>query len=374
MPVKIFKEISSVFLRLLGYATLFFNLLLFLSYFTYLIPPDESIIFSLLGLVYPILLIVNVILFISWLFISLKIFSKKIFLMTSAIVLIAGFYHHSRFIQLTLFPSIPNKEDVQFNIMSFNVLNFGKGDNQIRKDIITQIKKENPDIICFQEYYTYEKQQQGFTASIKKDLGMEFYENFSTKLNNGQSFGLAIYSKFPIINRDNIKFNNDHSNQCIYTDILLKKDTFRIYNAHLGSIRFNHSEYEIFGSKAHPIYPHQKKPPKKMLQRLSNGYDKRISQINRLIPIINKSPYESVICTDLNDIPISYAYHCFDKYYTDAFTLSGNGMGGTYIGNIPGLRIDYIWHSKKLKSTNYTTHPEEFSDHKAISATIYKEN
>jgi len=374
MPVKIFKEISSVFLRLLGYATLFFNLLLFLSYFTYLIPPDESIIFSLLGLVYPILLIVNVILFISWLFISLKIFSKKIFLMTSTIVLIAGFYHHSRFFQLTLFPSAPNKEDVQFSIMSFNVLNFGKGNNKKRKDIIAQIKKEDPDIICFQEYYSYEKKQQGFTNSIKKDLGMEFYENFSTKLNNGQSFGLAIYSKFPIINKDNINFNNDHSNQCIYTDILVKKDTFRIYNAHLGSIRFNHSEYEIFGTKAHPIYPHQKKPPKKMLQRLSNGYDKRISQINRLIPIINKSPYESVICTDLNDIPISYAYHCFDKYYTDAFTLSGNGIGGTYIGNIPGLRIDYIWHSKKLKSTHYTTHPEEFSDHKAISATIYKED
>ena len=50
--------------------------------------------------------------------------------MTSTIVLIAGFYHHSRFFQLTLFPSAPNKEDVQFSIMSFNVLNFGKGNNK----------------------------------------------------------------------------------------------------------------------------------------------------------------------------------------------------------------------------------------------------
>ena len=373
MPVKIFKEISAIFLRLLGYSTLFFNLLLFLSYFTYLIPPDESIIFSLLGLIYPIILLINVILFIFWLIISIKQFSKKIFFISTLIVLIAGYYHHSRFFQITLFENQPKNGDVHFNIMSYNVLNFGKGDSQKREQILNQIQKANPDIVCFQEYYSFEKESQGITKKIKKEIGMKFYENYSTQLANGQSFGLAIFSKFPIINQNNIEFTNDHSNQCIYVDVVIKKDTFRIYNAHLGSIRFNHSEYEIFGTKAHPIYPHVKKPPKQMLQRLSNGYEKRISQINSLIPYINKSPYPSVICTDLNDTPISYAYHCFDKYYTDAFTLSGNGLGGTYIGNIPGLRIDYIWHSKKLKSTNYITHPEEFSDHKAISATIYKE-
>jgi endonuclease/exonuclease/phosphatase family metal-dependent hydrolase len=60
-----------------------------------------------------------------------------------------------------------------------------------------------------------------------------------------------------------------------------------------------------------------------------------------------------------------------DKELKDAFTYSGIGFGGTYIGKFPGLRIDYIWHDKRLSSSNFITHPEKFSDHKAISADIF---
>tara|TARA_A100001388_G_scaffold252562_1_gene215110 strand:- start:3338 stop:3571 length:234 start_codon:yes stop_codon:yes gene_type:complete len=73
---------------------------------------------------------------------------------------------------------------------------------------------------------------------------------------------------------------------------------------------------------------------------------------------------------DMNDTPISYSYHQMDKYLNDAFTNSGFGFGGTYIGNIPALRIDYIWHDKKLGSSNFVVYDENLSDHKAISAEI----
>ena len=70
----------------------------------------------------------------------------------------------------------------------------------------------------------------------------------------------------------------------------------------------------------------------------------------------------------MNDTPISYAYNEFNRLYVDAFTKSGFGIGGTYIGKIPFLRIDYIWHDKTLESFNFQTHQEPLSDHKAISA------
>ena len=50
--------------------------------------------------------------------------------------------------------------------------------------------------------------------------------------------------------------------------------------------------------------------------------------------------------------------------------IAGFGFGGTYIGNIPALRIDYIWHDKKLGSSNFVVYNENLSDHKAISAEI----
>ena len=93
-------------------------------------------------------------------------------------------------------------------------------------------------------------------------------------------------------------------------------------------------------------------------------------QLKELLPKINSSPYKNIICCDLNDTPISYAYNQFNNYYKDAFTISGLGVGGTYIGNIPLLRIDYIWHDKDLDSKNFKTHREEFSDHRPISVDI----
>ena len=53
----------------------------------------------------------------------------------------------------------------------------------------------------------------------------------------------------------------------------------------------------------------------------------------------------------------------------DAFIESGNGIGASF-SKIPTLRIDYIFLDKKFKSCNFTTHPEKFSDHRAVSSTI----
>ena len=45
-------------------------------------------------------------------------------------------------------------------------------------------------------------------------------------------------------------------------------------------------------------------------------------------------------------------------------------LGELYIGKVPFLRIDYIWHDKNFESMNFKTHPFEFSDHRAISVDI----
>ena len=42
----------------------------------------------------------------------------------------------------------------------------------------------------------------------------------------------------------------------------------------------------------------------------------------------------------------------------------------TFFGKIPFLRIDYILHSPKFKTTTFTTHQQELSDHKAIESSF----
>lgn len=85
---------------------------------------------------------------------------------------------------------------------------------------------------------------------------------------------------------------------------------------------------------------------------------------------VKASPYPVIFCGDINDTPVSYCYRQISNCLTDAFLESSNGVGNTYIGKIPSNRIDYIFHSKNLQSTEFLTHDIEFSDHKPISTYI----
>ena len=77
-----------------------------------------------------------------------------------------------------------------------------------------------------------------------------------------------------------------------------------------------------------------------------------------------------ILCGDLNDTPVSYCYRQFNSLLDDAFIASGNGIGTTYIGEIPSNRIDYIFYSPALGSANFTTHEVDYSDHKPISCEV----
>lgn len=355
--------------RIIAYITLIFNFFLLFSYVAYLSDPIRTTWIAFTGLVYPILITTNIILCAYWLI------RKNLFFLTTLLLIIGGFYHHSRFFQISYKTYTPTENQKTIKIMSYNVRLFDlynwTENKETKKAIINQIKEANPDVVCFQEYF-YSSNNDFITRDmIAEELKMPyFHESFSDESKGSSYFGLATFSKYPIINKQNHRFNNDNSNQCMWSDVVLKEDTFRIFNAHIGSIRFNYSDYKIIGGKGSPLWPHEERPKQKIIKRLNDGFKKRSIQVKKLISILNQSNYPRIICSDINDTPISYAYHQFDKYFKDSFINSGNGIGSTYVGKFPGLRIDYIWHDKNLNSYDFTTHSEELSDHRAISTTI----
>lgn len=329
-----------------------------------------------MGLGFPFALFTNVIFFMYWLY------KRNKYFLISLLVLLGGSYHTSRFVQLTLWSSDVPENAASLKIMSYNVrlfdlYNWTKNE-KTRDKILTFLKDEDADIICFQEYYYTTGNQLDTRDTLLQLLDSKYYfEHFTTKVkessknNNYSNFGSAIYSKYPIINSGVIPFENDRTNNCIYVDIQRKTDTVRIFNAHLGSIRFQSEDYDYIGGKGNPIKQGQKPIEQKILGRLAIGFEKRVSQSIAVLKEVEKSPYPIIVCTDMNDTPISYSYNQFSSKLNDAFTLSGNGIGGTYIGNYPFLRIDYIWHDDYFKSTNFVTHQNKLSDHKAISCIVY---
>lgn len=352
------------------------SLLLVFAYLSFYINPEYTTFFSFIGLGFPFALFTNIFFFIYWLY------KRNKYFFISLLTLIAGFYHTSRFVQFTLWSSDAPENTTSLKIMSYNVrlfdlYNWTKNE-KTRDQILTFLKEEDSDIICFQEYY-YTTGNHFDTRDTLIQLldSKHYFEHFTTKVkeskknNNYSNFGSAIYSKFPIINSGVVNFENDHTNNCIYVDLQREEDTIRVFNAHLGSIRFQSEDYDYIGGKGNPIKEGQKPAEQKILGRLAIGFKKRVSQSNTVLKEIENSPYPVIVCTDMNDTPISYSYSQFSSVLNDAFTISGSGIGGTYIGNYPFLRIDYIWYDDYFNSCNFVTHQQELSDHKAVSCTVY---
>lgn len=346
---------------------------LLLSYAATYINPNNNSFFAFFGLLYPAFLFANAFFSIYWIYKR-----KKLFLL-SLIAIVIGYSELSHFVQLTLTNRNDANKTNEFKIMSYNVRLFDlynwTQNKETRNQIFDFLAKEDPDIICFQEFYHQEKTNDWEFPTrdtlIQFLQAKNFVEGYTVNIKKSQFFGLITMSKFPIVNNGHIQFNNDKSNSFLYADAVINDDTVRIYNVHTGSARFSQADYEAIGADGnYETWPHQKSTTdSQIISRLSTAYKKRTFQTDSLLKHANTSPHPVVICGDFNDTPVSYNYRRLTKNYSDAFTLSANGTAGTYC-SFPMVRIDYILHSNQFNSFNYTTHKEELSDHRAISAVI----
>jgi endonuclease/exonuclease/phosphatase family metal-dependent hydrolase len=346
---------------------------LLLAYLSTYVNPNGVTWLALMGLTYPLYLFTNFICLIYWLAKRRKHF------LISVVSIFLGFTHLSHFIQFTILDR--NEEDMKtemkvmsYNVRLFDLYNWTKNE-QTRKEIISFLDQEDPDVICLQEFFHTDGEGWQFSTrdTLKQLLSAKNYtEGYSVVLNNGHHFGQCTFSKYPILRSEYIRFDNDASNGFIYTDLLVDEDTVRVYNAHVGSIRFQKEDYDYIGGKGNPkTWPKgHEEAQQKILSRLSVAYPKRADQTKTLLDHVDNSPYKTVVCGDFNDTPVSYNYRQLTRNLYDAFTLSANGIGGTYIGHVPFLRIDYILHDQEMNSFDFTTHQNNLSDHKAISAIV----
>ncbi len=367
MRAKKNKKRLNFILRLLVVLNVLNSCALLFAYLATHVSPNSFIYFSYFGLAYPVWLLVALLFVLFWLFFRAK------FALISIITLLIGFNHFRHFFTFNFSSDAPQRT---VKLVSYNVRIFSLYDkaNRVknRDEIFTFLQQQNAGIYCFQEYYHQENNTDFVTkeAMIPLLKTPHFHERYTHELSNNRYFGVATFSKYPIINKGDIPFENDPNNYCIYSDIKVNTDTFRVFNAHIGSIRFQANDYKFFNQKGQNDSYVNEAATQRILQRLKVGFEKRAVQAEKVAAYVKESPYPVILCGDLNDTPVSYCYRQFNRLLNDAFVQSGNGIGTTYIGEVPSNRIDYIFYSDQLKSANFTTHNLNCSDHRPISAEI----
>jgi len=266
-------------------------------------------------------------------------------------------------------------------VMSYNVKLFGlyeTEDKKVRKqkknEILSFIKEEQPDIVCFQEYFYDKSGKLNFNTtdtlfSLLKLKNKNYHFEYFTANREEMYFGLATFSKSRIIGTGIVEMP-DSSVISTYIDFKNKNDTIRVYNCHLASVHFEYEDYDIGKQlKINAMNdPKWQKKAKILYEKLKIAFDIRSKQAKILRQHLKHCPHYIIVCGDLNDSPASFAYNKVAKNLKDSFRESGKGMGETYLGEtFPKFRIDYILHDKTFKSYGHTVYTKiSTSDHYPI--------
>lgn len=360
------------FRNILAFVSVIDLLILLLSYLSPYVHPETSGWIPIFGLSYIFIIISTGILLIIWSIMR----SRWAFIFLGSILL-GGNLHFRTF-------AIGSDDDetvktelkvMSYNVRLFDLYNPSRTEALKTRDAIFQlIQSESPEVVCFQEFYHQDRPSKFVTRDTLKLLlkTPHVHERYLHKVSGRQNFGLAMFSKYPMINVGEVAIGDNEQlfNYCIYADILKNNDTFRVYNVHLQSIKLQQDDYALFDDPN--VQANNKSSNyKKLFSKIINAYPERARQSKIVSDHIRTSPHPVIVCGDFNDTPMSYAYNQFGSMLVDAFRNTSFGLGVTYAGKVPAGRIDYIFHSPSLHSKQFKIHKKKLSDHYAISATIF---
>ncbi len=322
----------------------------------------------------------------AWLLLNMSylllVFYKKKYWVISGAFLIIGIWGIKNTFAFNIIQKEGDLRVMSYNVRLFDVYNWvlreewdnwqERTDNGLILDSIYRtIRYENPDIICFQEYFNQPNGEYKTKKEFKRKQGYKYVHDEYSFKEKGSHYGMATFSKFPIINKEFIPFNNSQNNGVLLSDIKTKDKTIRVLNVHLQSFKFGSEHYRyIKGLKDSTIDALNIAKTKDLAGQLSSGFKKRINQLEILKQQIKSSPYPVIICSDLNEIPLSYVYENLSEELYDSFLESGSGLGVTHASNYPFMRIDYILTSQDLNPTSFHVVEKELSDHYPIVAEI----
>ncbi len=345
--------------------------ILFFVYKAYFI--QNSAFYNIVALTVPFNLLGNIFLIFLW------IFRRKMWVLLPLAALSAGYgsiletVHINRPVAL---------QQPDFTLMNYNIatcyLDRFSNKPQKRNTIVyldttlgflqnKWLDSVKSDIICLQEYHDNELcRAENMTRKLVELGYVHHYENLIEAMPFAGIFGVATFSKYPIIKADTINFSDTASiNRGVYVDVKINTHKLRIINVHMYSMSINKkgkNYVENLGGELDSLN-----------RKLRMGFAEREKQIAKILYLAESCPYPVIICGDFNDVPYSYVYQKIKKKFKNSFETAGNGFGFTYNRFPYILRIDNQFYSLGLEPLSLDVVNNNKSDHYPLEgAYIFK--
>ncbi len=364
-----FRLFTRRFFLYTNIAVVFFFLLSCLAPY---LNPQKWWFITVLGLVFPFLLLIVIGFLAGWLII------KRKFALLSAIGLLLGLKN------ISVFFSFHNrntfnykKEPNTIRVASWNVARFiemkrnnNKG-SQARLKMMELIRQQDADILCFQEFFhSFDSTYYPNIDYIQNNFNYPYWY-YSHDVDGDKHYtGSIIFSRFPIIDSAMIRYPRPTlPDALIHADIKVNDDTIRVYTTHLQSLQFDKSDYDrIEGIRN--ADDSLLSNSRTIFSKIKRGITSRSLQADIIDKVLEDSPYPILFCGDLNDVPNSYTYATVKGEMQDAFLKKGFGIGRTFSALSPTLRIDYIFADNHFAIHQFNRIVKRYSDHYMIVADV----
>lgn len=343
------KDAVGTFQRLLTSlvlgANVFTLMLLWLCVASTYISPSLFPKASLIGLVFPFILVANLAFIFVWL----------IFKVRYVWVPILGIAAVGSYV-LDYFPCtfFAEEDEGDICLLTYNIGHTVE-DAEIA-ELDSFVRSLNPDIVTFQESYRKPSMLECEQAWMD-DLGYEMLRSGSR----------VVFSRFHILG-DSIPMDlpTRSSNNVQGCWLECNGDSLLLLNCHLESNKLtvdDKSEYKKM------ILEHEKghvKTEGMMLAgKLCEAAEYRGLQTDSLCRMVDGwKGYSTIVCGDMNDTPISYTYQQLSSRLASAYRERGSGLGATMQEwNFP-FRIDHLFHTEDWECTRcYIDKAVYASDH-----------
>jgi endonuclease/exonuclease/phosphatase family metal-dependent hydrolase len=337
------------------------------------IEPTQYWQLSFIGFAFPVVLIVNVLFLIGW----VLAWNRFVWVSLIAIILCWGFIHKTFAFNFGEDNDEKGIKLMTWNVKAFDLYNWSHN-TETRARMMALIKKENPDVLCLQEFYTnnqlfhnleYIRDTLGFkycyfppAVELLKYPRSRLQKSLWRSGPLNQQWGVATFSKFPIADTGKINFGKTLSNACIYTDLEVNGKRIRLYNAHFQSIHLGNHDYAALDTLE------EKKETswhsvKSIMHKMKLAYTHRSIQADAVAGNMKAFEGTKMICGDFNDVPVSYTYHAVCQNLQDAFVKKGVGFSATFSNKLSFFRIDYTLLDPSLQINSYRVVHKELSDH-----------
>lgn len=243
------------------------------------------------------------------------------------------------------------------SVLTWNTARMGGFEKPEKNEVLQYLLHQDADVICLQEVDVYKDARYLTLPEVKQALSTKYpysYLDFSV-YDKRHQFGTMIWAKYPLINKQSIHYvtRGNLSNRC---DMVVGKDTIRIFNNHLESYSFTSEDLEDMD---------------RIEKKWRRAMPLRNEQARVVRTEMEASPYPVIVVGDFNSVAFSYTYWHISRGLHDAWnTVHPWLWGATYEYRGIGLRIDYILCSDPLVPTACSVSDFHGSDHRPVVATM----